>query len=217
MLKVKILLHLLTILLPVQIISASTQKDDLWIYINLWQRRLYVMKGQEIQNEFLVGIGKEQTPTPIGEWVIKDKSSNWGGGFGPFWLGLNVPWGRFGIHGTNRPNSVGKETSHGCLRLLNTDIEHLYKMISVGTRVKIEGPILGFDGWKLKTLVRGHKGTLVSLVQNRLYWAGYYKGGIDGIFGQELEKAIIHFQKDYRLEATGQIQFPEYLQLGLVE
>jgi hypothetical protein len=199
-------------------VSADPFKhQELWIYINLWSQRLYVLEGNQIKAEFIVGIGKERTPTPIGEWKVVEKSQNWDGGFGPNWLGLNVPWGKYGIHGTNKPGSVGHKASHGCLRMLNTDIGKLYKMIPVGTRVKIEGPVVGFDEWKLKKLVRGDRGTLIVLVQNRLAAAGYYHGSSDGIFGAELERSIIRFQKEHRLKMTGQINFTEYVELGLLE
>ncbi|SEN72052.1 L,D-transpeptidase family protein [Lihuaxuella thermophila] len=198
-------------------LARSDHQTDVWILIDLWKRRLYVMEGSQVKKEFIIGVGKEQTPTPIGKWRISDKSRNWGGGFGPCWLGLNIPWGRYGIHGTNRPGSVGKDSSHGCIRLLNTDIVQLYQMVPVGTRVEVVGPMLGRDEWQLKKLVRGDRGTLVMLIQHRLLSAGYYQGQPDGIFGKGLEDAVKKFQQDHRLPVTGQIQFREYVELGLIE
>lgn len=43
----------------------------------------------------------------------------------------------YGIHGTDAPQSIGKSVSHGCVRLLNADIDTLYDMVSVGTPVYI--------------------------------------------------------------------------------
>lgn len=43
----------------------------------------------------------------------------------------------YGIHGTNEPASIGRSVSHGCIRLLNSDIEKLYDMVPVGTPVYI--------------------------------------------------------------------------------
>ncbi|MEP6991821.1 MAG: L,D-transpeptidase [bacterium] len=43
----------------------------------------------------------------------------------------------YGIHGTDVPESIGKSASHGCVRLLNADIDKLYDMVSVGTPVFI--------------------------------------------------------------------------------
>jgi hypothetical protein len=198
-------------------VAWAGPQNEKWIRVDLWKRRLYVMEENHILAEFMVGIGKKETPTPIGDWVITDKSREWGGGFGPCWLGLNVPWGQYGIHGTNKPHSVGSKASQGCLRLLNTDIIRLYNMVSVGTRVRIDGPILGFEEWELPRLVRGSKGTPVQLVQNRLRSAGFYRGAEDGVFGEALEKAVLRFQKERRLEATGQIGTREWMELGLIE
>jgi lipoprotein-anchoring transpeptidase ErfK/SrfK len=43
----------------------------------------------------------------------------------------------YAIHGTNKPSSVGRASSHGCIRLTNPDIEALYKEVRVGTPVFI--------------------------------------------------------------------------------
>jgi hypothetical protein len=43
----------------------------------------------------------------------------------------------YAIHGTNVPQSIGQSVSHGCVRLLNEDIAHLYQIVPVGTPVYI--------------------------------------------------------------------------------
>lgn len=43
----------------------------------------------------------------------------------------------YAIHGTNVPASIGQSVSHGCVRLLNEDIAHLYEIVPVGTPVYI--------------------------------------------------------------------------------
>jgi hypothetical protein len=45
--------------------------------------------------------------------------------------------GAFAIHGTNKPVSIGRAASHGCLRMLNKDIQELYPLVEVGTPVFI--------------------------------------------------------------------------------
>jgi len=49
-------------------------------------------------------------------------------------LGLGMG---YAIHGTNKEWSIGRAASHGCLRMLNKDIEELYTMVEVGTPVFI--------------------------------------------------------------------------------
>jgi lipoprotein-anchoring transpeptidase ErfK/SrfK len=45
----------------------------------------------------------------------------------------------YGIHGTNRPASIGRNASHGCIRMRNRDVEELFEMVSVGDAVELYG------------------------------------------------------------------------------
>jgi lipoprotein-anchoring transpeptidase ErfK/SrfK len=42
-----------------------------------------------------------------------------------------------GIHGTNEPQLVGTDVSHGCIRLRNEDISRLVGLLPLGTPVEI--------------------------------------------------------------------------------
>ena len=55
---------------------------------------------------------------------------------GTVWIGLDKTG--YGIHGTPRPEDVGRTESHGCFRLANWNAEHLFKLVSVGTPVMID-------------------------------------------------------------------------------
>jgi lipoprotein-anchoring transpeptidase ErfK/SrfK len=50
---------------------------------------------------------------------------------------LTLTGGAYAIHGTNRPESIGKFASYGCIRMLNEDIKDLYERVSVGTSVMV--------------------------------------------------------------------------------
>lgn len=39
------------------------------------------------------------------------------------------------IHGTNQPWTIGHSMSSGCIRMVNKDVEHLYKRVKIGTKV----------------------------------------------------------------------------------
>jgi L,D-transpeptidase-like protein len=43
----------------------------------------------------------------------------------------------YAIHGTNKPETIGRSVSHGCVRMRNEDLERLYPMVPVGTPVYI--------------------------------------------------------------------------------
>lgn len=41
------------------------------------------------------------------------------------------------IHGTNEEGSIGEAVSHGCIRMYNEDVDHLYTLVDIGTPVFI--------------------------------------------------------------------------------
>jgi lipoprotein-anchoring transpeptidase ErfK/SrfK len=55
---------------------------------------------------------------------------------GTAWIGLNRPG--YGIHGTPRPEDVGRTESHGCFRLANWNAEYLAELVGLGTPVLVE-------------------------------------------------------------------------------
>jgi lipoprotein-anchoring transpeptidase ErfK/SrfK len=55
---------------------------------------------------------------------------------GTVWIGLDAPG--YGIHGTPRPEDVGRAETHGCFRLANWNAELLVQLVSIGTPVYIE-------------------------------------------------------------------------------
>jgi lipoprotein-anchoring transpeptidase ErfK/SrfK len=55
---------------------------------------------------------------------------------GTVWIGLDKPG--YGIHGTPRPEDVGRTESHGCFRMANWNAEYLLRLVSVGTPVFVE-------------------------------------------------------------------------------
>lgn len=187
------------------------------IYIDLWKRKLYLTEDGKVMKHYSIAPGKIESPSPIGEFKIVNMQMNWGSGFGTRWLGLNVPWGTYGIHGTNKPHLIGQTVSRGCIRMHNKDVEDLYQRVHVGTVVRIEGPIMGSVDLEYRCLARGSRGALVQLVQNRLRAGGYYKGITHGIYDRYTEMAVKTFQKKNHLFVSGCIGYKEMLALGIIE
>jgi lipoprotein-anchoring transpeptidase ErfK/SrfK len=52
------------------------------------------------------------------------------------WIALSKPG--IGIHGTNSPNTIGRASSHGCMRLANWDASRLAEMVTKEVKVEIE-------------------------------------------------------------------------------
>jgi hypothetical protein len=94
-----------------------------------------------------VGVGKPQWPTPRGRFYVRNKLVRYRSDFyGPLAFGTSArspvltdwPGGGFvGIHGTNRPELIPGQVSHGCIRLRNWDIERLGRLMPVGTPITI--------------------------------------------------------------------------------
>ena len=58
---------------------------------------------------------------------------------GVAWIGLNRAG--YGIHGTPKPEDVGRTESHGCFRLANWNAELLRRMAWPGLTVRVEGEV----------------------------------------------------------------------------
>jgi hypothetical protein len=94
-----------------------------------------------------VGVGRPESPTPSGRFYIRDKLSGFGNPFyGPIAYGTSArsavltdwPGGGFvGVHGTNEPDLIPGRISHGCIRLRNSDILRLSRLMPVGTPLTI--------------------------------------------------------------------------------
>lgn len=188
---------------------------ELAIIVDTTKRKLTVLADGKPYKQFNVACGKPSTPSPVGTWKVVHKATNWGTGFGSRWLGLNVPWGKYGIHGTNKPFSIGSYASHGCIRMHNSSVEQLYSWIPKGTPVYIIGSPFGVPGQGHKRLVRGDRGSDVFEVQRTLKRLGYYDANIDGIFGYGLETAIKKFRKANGLPMDNCVDSKMYEALGL--
>lgn len=107
------------------------------IKINTKSHSLTLFRNNIIYRNYKVAVGKPSTPTPKGIFKIIDLAVNPGGPFGARWLGLNAPYGDYGIHGTNNPSSIGKSVSNGCIRMFNRDVIELSNIVPIGTVVVI--------------------------------------------------------------------------------
>ena len=105
--------------------------------------------------------GSTHDPLPLGNWKINgvawnppyhynpvlfwdadtsDKKATLAPGpnspVGPVWIDLSKA--HYGIHGTPTPSTIGKSSSHGCIRLTNWDAIELAKMVKPGMPAVLE-------------------------------------------------------------------------------
>lgn len=111
--------------------------------------RLDVYRFGALLRSYPVGIGTRETPTPGGVFYLKEllRPPAAGGPYGPFAYGLSGYSnaltsfaggdGVIGIHGTDHPELVGTDVSHGCIRMRNADITALARELPLGTPVRI--------------------------------------------------------------------------------
>lgn len=198
-------------------ISKVDSEENIAILVDLTEERLYLINKDKntIIKKYSIASGKRQTPSPIGTWKVTSMSK-WSGGFGTRWIGLNVPWGIFGIHGTNRPGSIGSEASHGCIRMLNRDVEDLYEYAKVGMIVAIYGGPYGAFEKGFVTLKPGDRGADVLEVQRKMKEKGYYPGKLDGIYGEGMKKYVMKYKKDNELKITHDINDEFYKKIGII-
>jgi len=118
------------------------------IVVSIPDRKLALLENGRLVKVYPVAVGAPESPRPSGEFQIVRRLENPtyfhpgvviapgpANPIGTRWIGLNVKG--FGIHGTNRPSSVGKNASHGCVRLRNRDMEDLFARVRVGDRVSL--------------------------------------------------------------------------------
>ena len=174
------------------------------ILIQIDEKRLYLLQDGKCIRKYPIASGKPGWPSPIGYWKIVSKG-DWGGSFGGRWLGLNVPWGKYGIHGTTKEGSIGSAASHGCIRMFNRDVRELYGIVPHGTSVLIVEGSFGPFGRGFKNLNPGDRGADVMAIQQRLKDLGYFKGYISGIYQDDLKQALFRFQKANGMAANNTI------------
>jgi hypothetical protein len=131
-------------------------------------------------------------------------------------MGMNVPWGVYGIHGTTKPDSIGRAASHGCIRMQNKDVIELYELVKHGTIVEMYGGPFGPFGKGFRKLYPGDSGADVMEVQRNLKMKGYYKGYLSGYYSVDMEKALNKFQKDNNLLISNIIDADMYRRLGIL-
>lgn len=116
--------------------------QPLEIIVDKATHQLAVIQGNIIVRSYRVGLGGEETPE--GRFYISEKVKNPNGRddgvFGS--RGMTLSKTLYAIHGTDEPDSIGKDESLGCVRMSKADVEELFDMVPLGTVVKIKNGTL---------------------------------------------------------------------------
>jgi lipoprotein-anchoring transpeptidase ErfK/SrfK len=132
---------------PVQNLAAA-ERGEFSIVVDLSERMLYVMDGEEVSREYRVAVGKPRHPTPRGSFNVRRIVWN------PRWVPPDAEWAKdkrarepgdprnpmgrvkiffqspdYYIHGTRETDSLGQAESHGCIRMRNADAIALARLV----------------------------------------------------------------------------------------
>lgn len=129
------------------------------IVINLPEMRLYHYRDDsDVPASFPIGIGRSGLTTPLGTTTIARMAAD------PVWYptermrhedpslpaavppgpenpmgthALYLGWPSYAIHGTDKPYSIGRRLSSGCIRMYPEDILTLFDNVKPGTQVTV--------------------------------------------------------------------------------
>lgn len=129
--------------------TVALSRNRFRIDVDVSDHHLVVRDADQVVVDTPVGIGTGSTPTPIGSFYLIEllAPADPHGLYGPYAFGLsgysetlasfNGGEGVIGIHGTNDPSSIGRDSSHGCIRVPNDTITYMASILPLGTPVVI--------------------------------------------------------------------------------
>ncbi|GGJ20635.1 L,D-transpeptidase [Paenibacillus hunanensis] len=116
--------------------------EPLEIIVDKKKYRLGLVSGTKLLRNYPVGLGGTKTPEGVFHLSIKVMNPNGrsNGEFGS--RGMQLSDTNYAIHGTNDPDSIGADESLGCVRMSKDDVEELFDMAPLGTKVTIASDVL---------------------------------------------------------------------------
>nr|WP_232228502.1 L,D-transpeptidase [Lyngbya sp. PCC 8106] len=135
-----------------QISKPSDPK--LQLIIRLSDRRVYVYRQDQLLTSYPIAVGRDGWETPTGQYQVIQKIQEpaWEHPFtgeiippgpdnplGMRWIGFWTDGTNYiGFHGTPNEDTVGQAASHGCIRMLNQDVQLLFEKVMIGTPVIVK-------------------------------------------------------------------------------
>ena len=136
-------------LVAAEALAAQDQQTKRRIIVSIADRKLAVIEDGRVLKVYDAAVGAPVSPSPTGVFTITTRVKNptWYGPHGQIvpagksnplgdrWMGLSLKG--YGIHGTNHQNSIGRNVSHGCIRMRKADVEELFDIVKVGDTVEM--------------------------------------------------------------------------------
>ncbi len=140
--------------------GKKPEAEQFRIDVSVPKKILEVYQGDKLVGSYPITPGSKTLPAPIGDWFVRgfvwmptfrwddailhgtERSKNFfqlppgpNNPVGILWMELNHKGS--GIHGTEVPETIGRTTSHGCIRLSNWNALDLGKKVLPGVHVHI--------------------------------------------------------------------------------
>ncbi|MEL6164880.1 MAG: L,D-transpeptidase [Cyanobacteria bacterium J06628_3] len=135
-------------------IPNQLRSEEVYLVVKLRTRKVHVYRGNALIKTYPIAVGKPGYETPQGAFNVFSKEidpvfTNFKTGaviqpgannpLGSRWIGVWTDGKtQIGFHGTNRPQTIGRAASHGCIRMHDTDVIALFEKVEIGTLVRIE-------------------------------------------------------------------------------
>ncbi len=138
---------------PAPVDTFVPRPNEVHLLLKVGERKVYVYRGEKLIRTYPVAVGKKGWETPVGNWnvMLLQKNPGWtnfktgevlppgpDNPLGERWIGFWTDGkDEIGFHGTTNLGSIGKAASHGCVRMSNKDVKILFKLVKVGTVVRV--------------------------------------------------------------------------------
>ena len=219
----KVLMLVVSFFIFLPAFALRPLSENYEIVLNVAAKKVTLYNNGQAVKEYPVGVGTSFTPTPLGEFKIVRKIHNPGwlnpyrqsqitppsdsGPIGRYWLGfaMNKKNQEFGLHGTGDLNSVGKASTHGCIRLYPQDIKELFSLVMIGTTVHVIYNPVEVQEYENKLFVRAHPDIYNYMTDEEyIRFAKNQLSGANLVKEENLYKAIQNKDaKDYFIGWTG--------------
>jgi len=143
--------------LPEVTTSEIAAKYPAILIVNRGAFTLSLYKSLKLAKTYRIAVGQAGMDTPAGQYTIQNKAENpawnvpdsdWAGELAgqvippddprnPLearWMGI---YDGVGVHGTDAIDSIGTAASHGCIRMIPSDVIELYDQVPVGAPIYI--------------------------------------------------------------------------------
>ncbi len=203
--------------------SLRTLNESYELVLNIPAKKLLLFNKGLVIKEYTVGVGSSLAPTPLGDFTIVRRIQNpaWVNPYrqskiiapgetnpiGRYWLGfaMNKRNQEYGFHATADLSSVGKASTHGCIRLYPEDMKELFNLVSVSTPVHVIYNPVEVQEFQNKLFVRVYPDIYNYMEEQEfLRFAKNQLSGANLVQEQNLYKAIANKDgKDYFIGWTG--------------